>query len=597
MDWRIPTLFALTLHLGCAQDKGDTAQSTSPTANIQAPLAGASFNSGEPIEFLGMVGDAEDHPTALDITWSSDVDGVLQTGRSSDDDGTTYLTIHTLSAGGHTVVLSVSDSSGNSDEDTVSILIIDMDAKPEIHILRPAPDEVGSASEDYRFEAVASDVTDEGPALQVAFKVEDPEEDILLCEAHPNADGLVSCEARLTAGTHDIVATVVDTDGNLDEDRVEDFLIEGGDEDADADGYTVADGDCDDFNDTVHPGATEVANGIDDDCDGEIDEELDHVDDDGDGYSESDGDCNDEDDEIHPEAEEICDDIDNNCDGMIDNDAVDARTWHTDADGDGYGDPSTSVHACDEPAGYTADSRDCDDGDDDVHPGATEVANGIDDDCDGEIDEGLGGGDADGDGWSVGEGDCDDGDATVFPGAAELDSPSMCMRDYDGDGYGDTSAPAGGVGGSDCDDHNDEVHPGATESCDGIDNDCDGLTDDDDTITTGVTAWFRDADGDGYGDPFSSTFACDEPPGYTTDFGDCDDSDAHIHPGAFEVENGIDDDCDGDIDEGYGAEDTGGDGWSVRDGDCDDDRGVFPAEAERDAPDVWMRDPDDDSAG
>ena len=80
--------------------------------------------------------------------------------------------------------------------------------------------------------------------------------------------------------------------------------------------------------------------------------------------------------------------MDNDCDGAVDeDDAIDASTWYEDGDGDNYGDPASSTTACDQPAGYTDDATDCDDGDGDVNPGETEVCDGKDNDCAGGVDD------------------------------------------------------------------------------------------------------------------------------------------------------------------------------------------------------------------
>ena len=87
--------------------------------------------------------------------------------------------------------------------------------------------------------------------------------------------------------------------------------------DSDKDGYdsTV---DCDDRNPDINPGATEVCNGVDDNCDGDIDEGFDI---DGDGYTTCNGDCDDTNPSIHPGASEVCgDSVDNDCDGLVDED-------------------------------------------------------------------------------------------------------------------------------------------------------------------------------------------------------------------------------------------------------------------------------------
>ncbi len=103
------------------------------------------------------------------------------------------------------------------------------------------------------------------------------------------------------------------------------------------------------------------------------------VDNDNDGYP-SDVDCDDNDPTVNPGATEICDGIDNNCDGNIDEGVL--NTYYQDADSDGYGNPAVSTQACTQPSGYVTDNIDCDDANSAVNPGAVEISfNGIDDDC------------------------------------------------------------------------------------------------------------------------------------------------------------------------------------------------------------------------
>ena len=156
------------------------------------------------------------------------------------------------------------------------------------------------------------------------------------------------------------------------------------------------------------------------------------TDDDGDGFNDDEGDCDDADATIYPAAPELCDEVDNDCDGEVDED-VEEIFWSPDVDGDGYG-AGGSVIACDQPVGYVSNGSDCDDTDDAIHPGADEVPyDGIDNDCsDGDDD------DLDGDGYAsiaVGGDDCDDGDDTTHPGAAETWENGATDNDCDGD-YG-----------------------------------------------------------------------------------------------------------------------------------------------------------------
>ncbi len=386
--------------------------------------------------------------------------------------------------------------------------------------------------------------------------------------------------------------------------------------DSDEDGWSD-DEDCAPEDPAIHPGAEETCNGVDDDCDGLVDDEDPDssglatwwIDADGDGhgstaysveaceepegFSALDDDCDDGDGLTFPGANELCDGGDNDCDEAIDENADDAGTWYRDADGDGYGDPADSVADCDGTSDTVADATDCDDTQATVNPGADELCNGVDDDCDAltdsdddsVVDAGTWYADTDGDGHGdptaatvaceapsqhvADATDCDDGDAGVSPSAAEVcdgddedcdalvddDDPDVTGTttwyiDYDGDGHGSADytvdaceAPSGYVRtADDCDDAHAEASPTGTEVCDGLDNDCNGTVDDD---PTDAANFYDDLDGDGYGDPGATSTGCEAPSGTVENGRDCDDGDAAVNPAATESCNGVDDDCNG----------------------------------------------------
>ena len=201
------------------------------------------------------------------------------------------------------------------------------------------------------------------------------------------------------------------------------------------------------------------------------------------GLSTQGGDCDDGDAEVHPDAPERCNELDDDCDGTPD-DGVDIPSWYLDSDGDSYGCDDEVRVQCEQPPGFADNAEDCDDTDHDINP--------------------------------------------------EL----LWYADADGDGYGDpanTTAsclqPSGYLAdATDCDDARDDVHPSAPEICDesDVDEDCDGLAEDEDPDSTGQSTWYADSDGDGLGDLFSPTLACDQPSGHCADASDCDDEDAHV---------------------------------------------------------------------
>ncbi len=287
------------------------------------------------------------------------------------------------------------------------------------------------------------------------------------------------------------------------------------------------------------------------------------IDPDGDGYGEGVAcmgmDCDESAADVNAGAAELCgDSIDNNCDGTVDEgfDDLDAActegtglceasgTWQCSVDGQRL--------ECSATAGTPEEER----------------CNMVDDDCNGMIDDGIDCSCSDGatedcytgPAGTETRGLCRVGTHTCLAtgtwGPCEGDqTPVMEVCDFadndcngaedDVDVDGDTYWSCPGVTQRDCDDANANVYPGALEECDMIDNNCNGIVDEEVT-----TLYFRDVDGDMYGGGADSVRGCVKPDGYAEVSGDCDDNNSAINPGATEVCNRADDDCNSLIDDG-----------------------------------------------
>jgi hypothetical protein len=254
--------------------------------------------------------------------------------------------------------------------------------------------------------------------------------------------------------------------------------------------------DCDDGDDGV--GAPTPA-WIDVDGDG-WGSEAQVLDCDPEGVAPRSGDCDDDDPAIFPGAEELCNEDDDDCDEQVD-EGWTIPTWYLDGDGDGYGLADEAIEACEAPERYVDNDLDCDDQDETVHPDTPWYLDG------------------DGDGY----GDPED----AIPSCTEL--AGRVRNDLD------------------CDDGDELIHPDATEICDedDVDEDCDGLADDVDDSVAGVfDLFYADTDGDGLGDPAVTMDRCDASDDWSANGRDCDDGEVSIGDcGWLEVSAGLGQTC------------------------------------------------------
>jgi len=418
-----------------------------PHATISSPYSGTHVPLTGTTTLIGQVSDPETSLAALQVSWISDVEGDIGTS-APDSSGTVTLERTFEIAGAQFITLTVTDAQGATATASVSLIA---DEPPDARIISIEPSQP-IVGEDVLVTGVVSDVEDDVRNLVIRW--EDDQGDVLGTEP-AQKDGTVELQTTaLTGATRYIYLLITDAAGQESSDIL--WVQVSSCVDADSDGYSDCDGDCDDTDPTFYPGAEEICDGYDQDCNGINDngfpdsdgdkvmdcvdvEECDGVDNDGDGYIDEDSPDTDMDGIPDCQDEETCDGLDNDGDGSIDE-------GFPDSDSDGLADcadlcPDDSLNDPDDdgicngidncPDVSNFDQLDAD-GDGLGDKCDFEICNGIDDNGNGEIDEGL---DQDHDGVTQCDGDCDDSDPDVYLGGDEI--------------------------------------------CDGVDNDCNGMIDED----------------------------------------------------------------------------------------------------------------------
>ncbi len=535
---------------GCPPETTPGIRNADPRAEITSHADGDSPEAGLRL-FTGTVEDPDHDADELELTWL--VDGAEACPPITPDaSGNTSCEIFLVS-GERTVSLQVEDPLGGLGSDKVT-LDVQPYGDPWVEIVSPVAGDIYYSDQLIEFVGTVGDESDEPGQLVVGW--ESNLDGALDLDTEPNAGGDASGFGYLSEGQHALTLTVTNTGGNQAEASV---ILEVGPPNSAPSCEIVApeDGAEFEFNELI------TFQGAVDDVDVPADwltvQWASHID--GDLLEQaplSDGSVTFPTSALsigtHNMTMIVTDEQGATCsDGILVTVLDCSTTWYADSDGDGYGDLSNTTAACSQPSGYTADSSDCDDADAATNPGASELCDGVDNDCDGDTDEDS----------SV--------DATIW------------YADADGDGFGDAgsttascSLPSGYIAdATDCDDTRSSVNPDEDELCNGRDDNCDGDTDEDSSVD--ASTWYEDRDGDGYGDPATTTVACSQPSGYAAYGGDCDDGDAAFNPGASETDctDPRDYNCDGST----AYVDSDGDGYAACE-ECDDADAAISPDAE-----------------
>lgn len=599
-----PLFWAAALSGCSSKDIGFQTLERPPAVTINSPEDGATATEADAIDFVGMVADPDGLDHLVTLEWASDIDGVLADLDSAppDGDGITQFA-HSLSVGTHAISLTAIDDTDLKTVASVSISIGLSDYLPEAEISVPSSFERYLPGEAINLVGAASDPNQSPETLQATwqFAPESGSPRTTIATMAPSSAGsVIGLWEDAEIGIYQIILTIEDSEGNTGEASVSIEITDPNANDADLDGFPAGN-DCDDTDAAMFPGNPEICDLKDNDCNGVVDDKDidndDHIDI---NCVEYPGalpidDCDDTDGTVFPDAAEQADGLDNDCDGVIDD-----GLSNFDNDGDCFCTAIDCVGSINEDCLVLA-TGDCDDTNAALHARDDDLdgASPCDGDCN-DLDSLLNVDDLDGDTFSTCQNDCDDNNAVLSPADIDTDGASACAGDCDDldallnildadldgasscagdcndgsailnvrDDDGDTFTTCAG----DCDDSLPTLTPydgdlDGASTCAGDCNDSDPLLnvldEDLDTFTTCQN------DCDDLDDTL--TPADIDVDGFSTCQNDCDDLVASLTPA--DLDGDLASTCAGDCDDSSNAlniQDVDGDGGTTCAGDCND---------------------------